>query len=102
MLYPDPPGVDRSGPLPLAPFSGCAVPVRNALTPSTIGEVLRQGMGVMMKAWPALEAPDRGRNGGTRPLSSQCVRSLYDVIDLASGHGELDPQDLHESFWIFG
>ena len=52
--------------------------------PKTIGEVLRQGMASddegFGQHWKRLI---EGRNSGTRPLSSQCVRSLYDVIDLA-------------------
>jgi len=38
-----------------------------------------------------------GRRSNPRPLSSECVRALYDVIDLAPVTARLDPQDLHES-----
>jgi type IV secretion system protein VirD4 len=52
--------------------------------PATIGEVLRQGMASddegFGQHWKRLI---EGRNRNTRPLSSQCVRALYDVIDLA-------------------
>src|SRR5207237_10552191 len=56
----------------------------SASLPSTSAEVLRQGMASddegFGQHWKRLI---EGRNSGTRPLSSQCVRSLYDVIDLA-------------------
>jgi type IV secretion system protein VirD4 len=52
--------------------------------PATIGEVLRQGMASddegFGQHWKRLI---EGRNNNTRPLSPQCVRALYDVIDLA-------------------
>jgi type IV secretion system protein VirD4 len=52
--------------------------------PPTIGEVLRQGMASddegFGQHWKRLI---EGRNHNTRPLSPQCVRALYDVIDLA-------------------
>jgi type IV secretion system protein VirD4 len=52
--------------------------------PATIGEVLRQGMASddegFGQHWKRLI---EGRNSNTRPLSPQCVRALYDVIDLA-------------------
>jgi type IV secretion system protein VirD4 len=56
-------------------------------TPSllkTIGEVLRQGMASDDEGfghhWKRII---EGRNSGRFPLSQQCVRALYDVIDLA-------------------
>ena len=52
--------------------------------PKTIGEVLRQGMASddegFGQHWKRII---EGRNSGKFPLSSQCVRALYDVIDLA-------------------
>jgi type IV secretion system protein VirD4 len=86
MLYSDPPNVD-----PFWTASARSLFLGIALylfeTPSllkTIGEVLRQGMASddegFGQHWKRLI---EGRNSGTRPLSSQCVRSLYDVIDLA-------------------
>ena len=36
-----------------------------------------------------------GRNSGRFPLSDECVRALYDVIDLAPVTALLDPQDVH-------
>jgi type IV secretion system protein VirD4 len=86
MLYPDPPGAD-----PFWTASARSLFIGIALylfetpsLPSTMGEVLRQGMASddegFGQHWKRLI---EGRNSGTRPLSSQCVRSLYDVIDLA-------------------
>lgn len=52
--------------------------------PKTIGEVLRQGMASDDEGfghhWKRIV---EGRNSGRFPLSEQCVRALYDVIDLA-------------------
>jgi type IV secretion system protein VirD4 len=52
--------------------------------PKTIGEVLRQGMASDDEGfghhWKRII---EGRNSGRYPLSDQCVRALYDVIDLA-------------------
>ena len=52
--------------------------------PKTIGEVLRQGMASDDEGfghhWKRII---EGRNSGRFPLSEQCVRALYDVIDLA-------------------
>lgn len=52
--------------------------------PTTIGEVLRQGMASDDEGfghhWKRII---EGRNSGRYPLSGECVRSLYDVIDLA-------------------
>jgi type IV secretion system protein VirD4 len=52
--------------------------------PKTVGEVLRQGMASddegFGQHWKRVV---EGRNKGRFPLSSQCVRALYDVIDLA-------------------
>src|SRR2546421_8368456 len=86
MLYPDPPGVDPFWSASARSlFLGIALYLfETPSLPSTIGEVLRQGMASddegFGQHWKRLI---EGRNSGTRPLSSQCVRSLYDVIDLA-------------------
>ena len=86
MLYPDPPNVD-----PFWTASARSLFLGIALylfeTPSTlktVGEVLRQGMASDDEGfghhWKRII---EGRGSGKFPLSSQCVRALYDVIDLA-------------------
>ena len=86
MLYPDPPSGDTfwmSSARSL--FLGIALYLFE--TPSlrrTIGEVLRQGMASDDEGfghhWKRII---EGRRTSPFPLSAQCVRSLYDVIDLA-------------------
>jgi len=86
MLYPDPPNVD-----PFWTASARSLFLGIALylfeTPSmlkTIGEVLRQGMASDDEGFGAhWKRVIEGRNSGRFPLSSECVRALYDVIDLA-------------------
>ncbi len=86
MLYPDPPNVD-----PFWTASARSLFLGIALylfeTPSmlkTIGEVLRQGMASDDEGFGAhWKRVIEGRNKGRYPLSSECVRALYDVIDLA-------------------
>ena len=86
MLYPDPPNVDPFWTASARSlFLGIALYLfETPSLPTTIGEVLRQGMARddegFGQHWKRLI---EGRNSGNRPLSSQCVRSLYDVIDLA-------------------
>ena len=86
MLYPDPPNVDPFWTASARSlFLGIALYLfETPSLPNTIGEVLRQGMASddegFGQHWKRLI---EGRNSGTRPLSSQCVRALYDVIDLA-------------------
>jgi type IV secretion system protein VirD4 len=86
MLYPDPPNVDPFWTASARSlFLGIALYLFETPTlPTTIGEVLRQGMASddegFGQHWKRLI---QGRNSGTRPLSSACTRSLYDVIDLA-------------------
>ena len=86
MLYPDPPNVDPFWTTSARSlFLGIALYLfETPSLPKTVGEVLRQGMASADEGfgqrWKRLI---EGRNSGTRPLSSQCVRSLYDVIDLA-------------------
>jgi type IV secretion system protein VirD4 len=86
MLYPDPPNVDPFWTASARSlFLGIALYLfETASLPKTIGEVLRQGMASddegFGQHWKRIV---EGRNSGTHPLSPQCVRSLYDVIDLA-------------------
>jgi type IV secretion system protein VirD4 len=86
MLYPDPPNVDPFWTASARSlFLGIALYLfETPSLPPTIGEVLRQGMASddegFGQHWKRLI---EGRNSGRRPLSSQCVRALYDVIDLA-------------------
>jgi type IV secretion system protein VirD4 len=86
MLYQDPPGADPFWTASARSlFLGIALYLfETPSLPSTMGEVLRQGMASddegFGQHWKRLI---EGRNSGTRPLSPQCVRSLYDVIDLA-------------------
>jgi type IV secretion system protein VirD4 len=86
MLYPDPPNVD---PFWTASARSLFLGISLYLfeTPSclkTIGEVLRQGMASddegFGQHWKRII---EGRNSGRFPLSPECVRALYDVIDLA-------------------
>jgi hypothetical protein len=64
--------------------------------PKTIGEVLRHGMASddegFGEHWKRVI---EGRNSGKFPLSSQCVRALYDVIDLAPGNRIQHPKDIY-------
>jgi len=86
MLYPDPPNVDPFWTASARSlFLGIALYLfETPSLPKTIGEVLRQGMASddegFGQHWKRLI---EGRNSGKFPLSPQCVRSLYDVIDLA-------------------
>ena len=86
MLYPDPPNVDPFWTASARSlFLGIALYLfETASIPKTIGEVLRQGMASddegFGQHWKRVV---EGRNSGNYPLSPQCVRSLYDVIDLA-------------------
>src|SRR3989440_5532816 len=86
MLYPDPPGVDPFWSASARSlFLGIALYLfETPSRPKTIGEVLRQGMASddegFGEHWKRVI---EGRNSGESPLSGQCVRALYDVIDLA-------------------
>jgi type IV secretion system protein VirD4 len=86
MLYPDPPNVDPFWTASARSlFMGIALYLfETPSVPRTIGEVLRQGMASDDEGfghhWKRLI---EGRNSGRFPLSPQCVRALYDVIDLA-------------------
>lgn len=86
MLYPDPPNVDPFWTASARSlFLGIALYLFESPTlTKTIGEVLRQGMASDDEGfghhWKRII---EGRNSGRFPLSPQCVRALYDVIDLA-------------------
>ncbi|MGE0115010.1 MAG: type IV secretory system conjugative DNA transfer family protein [Steroidobacteraceae bacterium] len=86
MLYPDPPNVDPFWTASARSlFLGIALYLfETPSLPKTIGEVLRQGMASDDEGfghhWKRVI---EGRNSGRSPLSSQCVRAMYDVIDLA-------------------
>ena len=86
MLYPDPPNVDPFWTASARSlFLGIALYLfETASMPKTIGEVLRQGMASDDEGfghhWKRIV---EGRSKGKFPLSPQCVRALYDVIDLA-------------------
>ena len=86
MLYPDPANGDPFWTASARSlFLGIALYLfETPSLPKTIGEVLRQGMASddegFGQHWKRLV---EGRNSGKFPLSPQCVRSLYDVIDLA-------------------
>jgi type IV secretion system protein VirD4 len=86
MLYPDPPNVDPFWTASARSlFLGIALYLfETPSLPKTIGEVLRHGMASddegFGEHWKRVI---EGRNSGKYPLSSQCVRALYDVIDLA-------------------
>ena len=86
MLYPDPPNVDPFWTASARSlFLGIALYLfETPSSPKTIGEVLRQGMASDDEGfghhWKRIV---EGRSKGKFPLSPQCVRALYDVIDLA-------------------
>lgn len=86
MLYPDPPNVDPFWTASARSlFLGVALYLfETPSLPKTIGEVLRQGMASDDEGFGQhWKRTIEGRNSGRFPLSSQCVRALYDVIDLA-------------------
>lgn len=86
MLYPDPPNVDPFWTASARSlFLGIALYLfETPSMPKTIGEVLRQGMASDDEGFGAhWKRIIEGRNSGRHPLSPQCVRALYDVIDLA-------------------
>src|SRR4029077_20295838 len=86
MLYQETPGVD---PFWMASartlFLGIALYVfETPSLPKTIGEILRQGMASDDEGFAAhWKRLVEGRNSGRHPLSGECVRALYDVIDLS-------------------
>lgn len=86
MLYPEVPGTD---PFWIASarslFLGIGLYLfETPSLPKTVGEILRQGMASDDEGFGAhWRRIVQGRNSGRYPLSSTCVRALYDVIDLA-------------------
>jgi type IV secretion system protein VirD4 len=86
MLYPEVPGTD---PFWIASarslFLGIGLYLfETPSLPKTVGEILRQGMASDDEGFGAhWKRIIQGRNSGRYPLSSACVRALYDVIDLA-------------------
>lgn len=86
MLYPDPPNVDPFWTASARSlFLGISLYLfETPSLPKTIGEVLRQGMASNDEGfgqhWKRII---EGRQSGEKPLSPQCVRALYNVIDLA-------------------
>jgi type IV secretion system protein VirD4 len=86
MLYPEVPGTD---PFWIASarslFLGIGLYLfETPSLPKTVGEILRQGMASDDEGFGAhWRRVVHGRNSGRYPLSSACVRALYDVIDLA-------------------
>ena len=86
ILYQESPGAD---PFWIASarslFAGIALYLFETLSlPKTIGEIRRQGMASddegFASHWKRII---EGRQNGRWPLSAECVRALYDVIDLA-------------------
>jgi len=86
MFYPELPGVD---PFWIASARSLFVGIGLYLfetpsLPKTIGEILRQGMASDDEGFSAhWRRIVQGRQSGRYPLSPECVRALYDVIDLA-------------------
>jgi type IV secretion system protein VirD4 len=86
MFFPDPPNSDpfwMSSARSL--FLGIALYLfATEHLPKTIGEVLRQGMADDEEGFGhKWRRVIQGRMSGNQPLSEECVRALYDVIDLA-------------------
>jgi type IV secretion system protein VirD4 len=86
ILYPDVPGTDPFWPAGARSyFLGVTMYVLETPSlPSTLGEVLRQGMASDTEGfghhWRRII---EGRQKGPYPLSSPCVRALSEIIDLA-------------------
>jgi type IV secretion system protein VirD4 len=86
MFYSETPGID---PFWIASARSLFVGIALYLfeTPSlskTIGEILRQGQASDDEGFSAhWKRTVQGRQSGRYPLSPECVRALYDVIDLA-------------------
>ena len=86
MLYPEPPNVDPFWAASARSlFLGVALYLfETPSLPTTIGEVLRQGMASDAEGFGAhWKRVIEERKNGPDPLSPQCVRALCDVIDLA-------------------
>src|SRR5271170_2304586 len=86
ILYPDVPGTDPFWPAGARSyFLGVTMYVLETPSlPSTLGEVLRQGMASATEGfghhWRRII---EGRQKGPYPLSSPCMRALSEIIDLA-------------------
>ena len=86
ILYPDVPGTDPFWPAGARSyFLGVTMYVLETPSlPPTLGEVLRQGMASDTEGfghhWRRII---EGRQKGPHPLSSQCLRALSEIIDLA-------------------
>lgn len=85
-LFPEIPGADpfwTAGGRGL--FLGLALYVLETPSlPSTLGEVLRQGMASDAEGFSAhWKRTIAGRQSGRYPLSGQCVRAISDIMDLA-------------------
>lgn len=85
-LFPEIPGTDpfwTAGGRGL--FLGLALYVlETSSLPSTLGEVLRQGMASDAEGFSAhWKRTIAGRQSGRYPLSAQCVRAISDIMDLA-------------------
>jgi type IV secretion system protein VirD4 len=86
LLYPEAPGTD---PFWIASARSLFVGIGLYLfetpsLPKTIGEVLRQGMASDDEGFGAhWKRIIEGRKSGRFPLSAECARALYDLIDLA-------------------
>ena len=86
ILYPDVPGTDPFWPAGARSyFLGVTMYVLETPSlPPTLGEVLRQGMASDTEGfghhWRRII---EGRQKGRHPLSSQCMRALSEIIDLA-------------------
>jgi type IV secretion system protein VirD4 len=86
ILFPEVPGTDpfwTAGGRGL--FLGMALYVLETPSlPATLGEVLRQGMASDAEGFSAhWKRIIGGRQSGNFPLSSQCVRAISDIMDLA-------------------
>lgn len=86
ILFPEVPGTDpfwTAGGRGL--FLGMALYVLETPSlPATLGEVLRQGMASDAEGFSAhWKRVIGGRQSGKFPLSSQCVRAISDIMDLA-------------------
>lgn len=86
MFFPDPPNSDpfwMSSARAL--FLGIALYLfASPSLPRTIGEILRQGMADDEEGFGhKWRRVIQGRMSGSQPLPEECVRALYDVIDLA-------------------
>jgi len=86
ILFPEVPGTDpfwTAGGRGL--FLGMALYVLETPSlPATLGEVLRQGMASDAEGFSAhWKRVIGGRQSGKSPLSSQCVRAISDIMDLA-------------------